>query len=222
MVGDAEDPDPHDSLADLDQRLRAHQQWLADFEQGRAERERHYDELVTAAGAAIARQRERNENLRRALRRRAGRLTVAGALAGGALIWGASRTTGFWSLLLDALGTGLLVAATVSVAAAVVAGYWKAATEVSSEAILDELRRLHSLLIRVSSAVESAAPLREPLRSFLLEHEADKRVAATVMRSEGARLEQQIAAIFADLQARRAQSADPGSSATTPGSPGSP
>lgn len=209
MVDDADGPSRPDSRSEMDDSLRAHQQWLADFEQARAERARERDELLAAARAAIARLEERNEQLRRLLKRRALLLTVAGALAGIALIWGASQTTGFWSLLLDALGTGLFVAATVSVSASVVAGYWKEATDVSSEAIFDELRRMHGRLIEVSTAIESAATLREPLREFLMEQEAERRATANIRRKEQWELLQQMKVMFPRTEAGRAQRADP-------------
>jgi hypothetical protein len=149
---------------------------LEEWRKERKELDRRWEDAFQAAGQEIDRIKAESTVLRGMLKRRTKVLTIAGAAIGVALIWGASQTTGFWSLLMNALGTGLLFVATVAVAAYFVSRYWKAATETPNEEILSELQEVHSLLSHVSVATDSRSELLERLDYFLMEWEAERQV----------------------------------------------
>jgi ABC-type multidrug transport system fused ATPase/permease subunit len=140
----------------------------------REERDRRWEEVFQAAERENDRLKAQSRALAGMLKLRATVLTIAGTAIGVALIWGASQTTGFWSLLMNALGTGLFVAATVGVAAYFVSGYWKAATETPNEEILSELQEVHNLLSDVSVATDSRHELLARLDFFLMWQEAER------------------------------------------------
>jgi hypothetical protein len=147
---------------------------LEEWRKGRKELDRSWEEAFQAAEQEIGRIKAESRVLRGRLKRRTEVLTIIGAAIGVALIWGASQKTGFWSLLLNALGTGLLIVATVAVAAYFASRYWKAATETPNEEVLSELREVHSLLSHVSVATDSRIELLERLDYFLMEWEAER------------------------------------------------
>jgi hypothetical protein len=151
-----------------------------------SEREKLHRDLMKHYGQVLEQMREANRKRKRKLKQLASLLTIAGVFIGIALILGASHTGGFWSRLMDRVGTGFLVTATVGVAAYVVGAYWKAATETSNEAILEELVSLSDLVIEVSTSTDAAKSVLERLDEFLGWQEA-KRVVANRERGKRAR-----------------------------------
>lgn len=158
------------------------EQWRKEGE----ERKRRFKEQMEAADREIDRLNAKAKDLKGKLKRRALVLTIAGAAIGVALIWGASETAGFGSLLMNALGTGLLFSATVAVAAYFVTRYWKAATETPNEAIFSELKEVHLLLGSVSVTTDFSYDVLKRLDIFLLEEEA-KRLAEQDAQEERTR-----------------------------------
>jgi hypothetical protein len=160
-----------------DERKARLAQWKTQQEERRKERkelDRRREETLQAADREIDRLEAETKDLKGRLKKRASVLTIGGAAIGVALIWGASQTAGFGSLLMNALGTGLLFSATVAVAAYFVSRYWKAATETPSEAIFSELKEVHLLLGNVSVTTDFSYDVLKRLDIFLMEEEAKR------------------------------------------------
>lgn len=183
--------------------------WLAQWKTRREEWRKERDELdlrwekaLQAADREIDRIKEQSRILKARLKRRTRVLTIAGAGIGVAFIWGASQTAGFGSLLMNALGTGLLFVATVAVAAYFVSRYWKAATETPNEEILGELQEVHRLLGHVSVATDSRDELLERLDYFLMDWEAERQVEQEYREERARELEERAREVLKRVEER--------------------
>lgn len=180
-----------EKLAGQAAELNARQRQLQESIEGSKDRQQKasqaVDEIIRAHKKDIA-------DLRSKLRKRAGVLTIVGAVVGVALIWGASQTAGFGSLLMNALGTGLIFASTVAVAAYFVSGYWKAATEAPSNLIYLELQEVHRDLVHVKSAVDSYVnrPERDLIRNLVIEETGKRQDEAEARRESDRELSSRV------------------------------
>ena len=161
--------------------LDARQEQLKERMQGSKDRQK---KALQAVDQQIRAYKKDVADLRSKLRKRAGVLTIVGAVVGVALIWGASQTAGFGSLLMNALGTGLIFASTVAVAAYFVSGYWKAATETPSNLIYLELQEVHRDLVHVQAALDSDVnrPERDLISRLVLEETGKRQDEAEARR----------------------------------------
>src|SRR5438876_11096408 len=75
------------------------------------ELDQRWSALAEQIEQLLEQQRAQIRKNKRNLKLFASVLTIAGVLIGVVLIWGSSQTGGFWSLLMDGLGTGFLVTA---------------------------------------------------------------------------------------------------------------
>lgn len=182
-----EDEEQARQAAELDAQLEQQQEWMEGFE----DRQRKASQAVDQKIEALKRE---TADLRRRLRKRAGILTIVGAVAGVALIWGASQTAGFGSLLMNALGSGLIFASTVAVAAYFVSGYWKAATETPSDLIYLELQAVHRDLVHAKASLESYVnrPERDLISRLVIEETGKRQAEAEAERKSDRELQSKL------------------------------